>query len=89
MLKELQETTYGSAERQLYVLMYRLCQHNEIDNKAIIIRIEEIMKGTANSIFFSFLLFELIKVSMSIIEFVSLISLLILFSSLFRSCRFG
>lgn len=45
MLEELNETASGSAERQLYVLMYRLLQHNEIDNKSVIMRIEEIMKG--------------------------------------------
>lgn len=45
MLQELNETANGSAERQLYVLMYRMLAQNEIDNKLIVTRVEEIMKG--------------------------------------------
>lgn len=52
MLQELKETTNGSAERQLYVLMYRLLQKNEIENKSVVTRIEEIMKGVCNSAIF-------------------------------------
>lgn len=55
MLQELNETANGSAERQLYVLMYRMLAQNEIDNKLIVTRVEEIMKGKWMSVWIGFL----------------------------------
>lgn len=48
MLIELNETTKGSAERQLYTLMYRLLEQNKISSADINGRIKSIMEDLAN-----------------------------------------
>lgn len=45
MLAELNETTIGSAERQLYTLMYRLLQQVTFEKNDVKVRIEAIMEG--------------------------------------------
>lgn len=44
-LAELNESATGSAERQLYVLMYRLLQQVHFDKNDVKVRMESIMEG--------------------------------------------
>lgn len=48
MLAELHETAQGSAERQLYVLMYRLLEQNIIASADVRGRIQSIMEDLVN-----------------------------------------
>lgn len=48
LLNELQATTYGSAERQLYTLMERLLAQNVISSADIRGRVKSIMEDLVN-----------------------------------------
>lgn len=48
MIIELRKTTVGSAERQLYILMYRLFQENVIERKDTLERMQTIMEELIN-----------------------------------------
>lgn len=48
MLNRLHETTKGSAERQLYVLMYRMLEQKQIERADVITRVQTIMEDLIN-----------------------------------------
>lgn len=45
MLAELNETTYGSAERQLYTLFWRMMDHKDVDKDDVMVRCTALMEG--------------------------------------------